>query len=453
MKLTTKIILFIIVLLTVVFTFGGYFMISRNFERSLNLVSRQNVNQYITEKFLIEKNISELKLKKGELTRGDITSVLNSVFEYTGNAEIGLYDKYGNAIETRMNQNVWLPLEQVKLSDGIAYEVKKMGDDVFMFIYSVLQLTDQSTVFVARFDITSVFDERNLQYQFFLILAATLIGISCIVIIIFSGFVTKSLKKLIHTSKKIAAGAYGERTNINSLDEIGELSKSFDLMAAEIENKINELTTANENKNEFITNFTHELKTPMTSIMGYADMLRSKEYEPQIQIRAANSIFKESKRINELSLKLMDLFSLSSEYVSIVPVPADKILSSYSKDFQKCNVLADITLIEIVLRNLYQNAKNAEAKTILVTGKIVHDKYEISVTDDGLGMKKSELEKITQPFYVVDKSRSREKGGSGIGLSLCEKIAVLHGSPLEVKSEIGKGTTVKFYLEVIHDEA
>ena len=120
-------------------------------------------------------------------------------------------------------------------------------------------------------------------------------------------------------------------------------------------------------------------------------------------------------------------------------------------DLEDCIVKADESLLEVVIRNLIQNAKKAEPKDlcIYITGKRRGNKYVISIIDTGFGIPKEHINRVTEDFYMVDKSRSRKNGGTGIGLSLCKKILELHGSKINIESEENIGTKVYFELEVI----
>ena len=232
----------------------------------------------------------------------------------------------------------------------------------------------------------------------------------------------------------------------------------------ELEKSISNLEDVANRREEFIASFAHELKTPLTAIIGYADMLRSKEMSPKSRFTAAGYIFSEGKRLEALSLKLMDIivagkqgfelkqyevgyFIRSIAAVTVPSVSNDGITLDLRWEPGEIKVEPD--LFKTLMINLVDNARKASKKndTIELFGKAENGGYALYVRDHGRGMKKEELSKITEPFYMIDKSRSRAQNGAGLGLALCQRIAELHGTALEYDSEPGKGTTVRIFLK------
>ena len=235
-------------------------------------------------------------------------------------------------------------------------------------------------------------------------------------------------------------GKFDERANIKTKDEIGELSQSFNIMAEEIENKINELNLQMKQKDDFINGFSHELKTPMTAIIGYADLLRLKKCDEELTKKALNYIYSEAKRLESLSFKLLELMSLTDEKVEMKYFNIENLIEKITKsenlilsknkvicEIEEYTVYGDFELLEVVMKNLIENADKAEPKDniILIKGqKLANNKYKISVIDKGNGIPKEHILRVTEDFYMVDKSRN--SNGSGIGLSLVKKILKLH---------------------------
>jgi len=232
---------------------------------------------------------------------------------------------------------------------------------------------------------------------------------------------------------------------------------------AELEHALHHLEDAANRREEFIASFAHELKTPLTAIIGYADMLRSKDMAPKPRFTAAGYIFSEGKRLEAMSLKLMDIIVTGRQNfekrrydagyfirsVAAVTVPS---LSSdgltLNMRWENAEVEVEPDLFKTLLVNIVDNARKASHKgqVVEIFGKREEGGYAFYVRDHGRGMPKEELAHITEPFYMIDKSRSRAQNGAGLGLALCQRIAELHGTKLEYESEPGKGTTVRILL-------
>lgn len=232
---------------------------------------------------------------------------------------------------------------------------------------------------------------------------------------------------------------------------------------ADMERLLKNLEEAANRREEFIASFAHELKTPLTAIIGYADMLRSKEMAPKSRFTAAGYIFSEGKRLEALSLKLMDIIVVGKQNfekkryeagylireVAAVTVPslsAEGLILDIRWD--KEEILVEPDLFKTLLINLVDNARKASRRGqhIELYGRKEEGGYSFFVKDYGRGMKAEEIARIAEPFYMIDKSRSRSQNGAGLGLALCQRIAELHGTQLSYESVQGEGTTVKIRL-------
>ena len=139
---------------------------------------------------------------------------------------------------------------------------------------------------------------------------------------------TRPLEQLEQASRQIAAGAYSQRTAIHGSDEIASLSRSFDEMAQAVEGTVQTLQQNARQKDDFVAAFTHELKTPMTSILGFADILRSGEVSPATRRTAADYIYHESRRLEALSGNLLALMGLEQQPPQLEAVPLGRVLQS-----------------------------------------------------------------------------------------------------------------------------
>ena len=266
------------------------------------------------------------------------------------------------------------------------------------------------------------------------------------------------------TLQALAAGDLSRRSGVQTQDELGALAREFDAMAARQEANFAALKATMEGQDRFIGSFTHELKTPMTSILGYADLLRRGTLSPEEQANAADYIFSEGKRLERLSLKLLELYLAEHQALSLVPAaPADLLqdLTAHlspglarqgivlTTQWEPGLCLLEPDLFRSLVLNLIDNSRKAIGAqgTISISCQMTERGCRLTVQDTGRGMPPEVLSHLTEAFYRVDKSRARAQGGAGLGLALCEKIAVLHQGRITFESTLGQGTTVTVSLE------
>ena len=339
--------------------------------------------------------------------------------------------------------------------------------DAFLFVTIVHLDTDVGGYYL---EISSDFTQiREQSYRFWTFYTIAVLGIA-----ILSGLslyflaerATKPLKRLTETVDDIAGGDYGRKMEIRSSDdeEIRALSGSVNSMSDAIEEKIRTISDELLKRDAFVSDFTHEMKTPMTAIIGYAQMLKSYDMDKEEKDQATDAILMESKRLERLSLQLLDLYVYRNEDVEMEELDLDVIGSelqtalrtlekkyqvAFECDLPKETVSGNRVLLLSLFSNLADNASKAsEAGSVIrIGGTPEGNRIRFYVEDHGRGIAKENLDKITEPFFREDKSRSRKLGGAGLGLSLCKEIARLHGTELLIESEQGKGTTVSFTLQ------
>lgn len=266
----------------------------------------------------------------------------------------------------------------------------------------------------------------------------------------------KPLGILSDSAKQIAAGAYEERAAISGSDEIGLLAEDFNKMADAVQEKIATLADSEQRKTMFMADFSHELKTPLTAISGYAQTLRTVKLSAEDQEEALGYIYSESKRLDRLSKKMMRLMQLDrTEALQMAEIDCvellDAVLATCKPIAEKQNIrlqvskcmgtiYGDFDLLHDAICNLTENAVKASAAEDTVT--LSAENGMITVADNGCGIPQEEIKNLTEPFYMVDKSRSRSAGGAGLGLSIVRQIVQLHGAEMEIRSTPDIGTTV-----------
>lgn len=312
-----------------------------------------------------------------------------------------------------------------------------------------------------RYDATDLMQLRNEQIESVTLLHVIAVALSTAAMLLISYLTTKPLRRLQRFTTVIGGGNYSRRARVTTLDEIGDLTVAFNEMAGAIEQKVDALELNAKQQKDFVASFSHELKTPMTSIIGYADMLRSTELDEEDAFMAANFIFSEGKRLEAMSLKLMDLVVLDkNDYklirgyarralghvVAVVTPMLEKAELTLNLEIEQQIILYEKDLLLTLVTNLIDNARKASSpgKVITLSGRRMSGRYRISVQDEGIGIPKEELNRITEAFFMVDKSRARAQHGAGLGLAIGNRIAEIHGSTLHFESELGKGTLVWF---------
>lgn len=289
------------------------------------------------------------------------------------------------------------------------------------------------------------------------------IGISLLIsvaLLLWTIVITRPISSLKKATENIASGDYSYRITYNGTDELAELSQYMNKMATHIETDTAYIESISDNRRKFIANMTHELKTPLTSILGFADVLRVKPDVSEDERRNyADIIFAEANRLKMLSSRLMELITINEVELHMSTVDVAKLLMreaemyrpiceeagvTLATDLEPAVIQADEILLSTMIVNLIDNARKASAsgKEILVRCKRSAHHVLIQVIDSGIGIPQEQLAYVTDAFYMVDKARTRKAGGAGIGLALCKAIATAHHGELNIESNLNEGTTV-----------
>ncbi|MBR0145275.1 MAG: HAMP domain-containing histidine kinase [Eubacterium sp.] len=331
--------------------------------------------------------------------------------------------------------------EELKYEDGLyIVNAKTVGD------YDLYRL----------YDITDVHGRIRSMIMTYAAVAASML----LIVILAAAFalrkVLQPLKDLTDATNDMAGGDYSRRVAVTSRDELGSLAVHFNDMAEAVEKNQRTLRESEEQKTLMMGNLSHELKTPMTAIAGYAETLLTTKLSEEQQNEALYYIYSETNRLGRLSNKMMRLLSLSEgDVVEKTDIDVEELFQgirdtvSVKKKVHSVEVemswdaeriRTDGDLIRDVIINLVDNAIKASKPggTVWVSLK----EGILSVRDEGIGIPAEELSAITEPFYMVDKSRSRKEGGAGLGLSLTKLIMEKLGASMEIRSAVGEGTEV-----------
>ncbi len=311
---------------------------------------------------------------------------------------------------------------------------------------SIIVNANEYSIYLVR-NTTDRMQEVNQLTIVCLITGLCVVLVTGLFVYLFTRRAVAPIKKLETGAEAVSRGKYDTRIDIKGKDEIAGLAHSFNIMAQSVLNKIDELNENARRKQDFINGFTHELKTPVTSIMARAQTLLVRDISPEDRARTLEGIYRQCVWMEDLSSKLTSLILLQKpieksecSVVRLMEEVRDNVQSDINLEIH-CSIKTlnmDSSLIRSALINLVSNSTKAGAKTVTITAK----DNKICVVDDGCGIEHGKIDKLTQPFYTADESRSKKNGGLGLGLSIVNSIVRAHGWDLEIKSEIGEGTEV-----------
>lgn len=461
MKFSWKIFIVSFLIIIVSFGAGGFLIVNSVFTNSLNtkIDSVCQSNAYATTSFYsMNVNVQASGYNSGfiDYTIANFTKQLSSSSD---NTKVDIGDK---SIVTDFNDSSFA--EEIKENERI-YRITEKNGRKYLQVVSLVNILSMDYYVQSIADITSVYENRDNYFRVYQIILMCVAFGASLILLIFSRLITRPLVRLTQTANEITEGNFEKRAELSSTKEIYELANSFNTMTEAVENYIEELNEEVRRRDDFVSAFTHELKTPLTSVIGYADMLRSYDLDADKRRSCADNIYREGKRLESLSVNLLDLFVLKHTDVEMREIAVNVIeretqnavlflLEKYGvtleTEFEKTIIVAEPSLLKTLIYNLIDNSCKASEKggKIIVRGACQNGRYAICVGDYGRGIPKDELAKITEPFYMVDKSRARSMGGAGIGLALCNEIARLHGSELDIKSEVDVGTVISFDVPI-----
>ena len=223
-------------------------------------------------------------------------------------------------------------------------------------------------------------------------------------------------------------------------------------------------------RKEFIADVSHELKTPLTSIMGYAETLANSEYDPEMQEKFLKVINNESIRMTKLVNDLLILSKYDNEQIECEKIEFNlgELVKSCLENLQieadkknqkvECFVTANVPTVKadkdgierVVLNILSNSIKYTEDGGVIkiYVGFVYNDAY-IKIIDNGIGIPEKDLDRIFERFYRVDKARTRKMGGTGLGLSIAKEILDKNNGRIDIKSKVGKGTEVVITIPTI----
>lgn len=449
MKIFTKLFLSIVLILTVTLTFVHFITVSDTFDSQLKVETDSALIKHQMAKYAV---LADFQAAEAE-----------SDVDFEMLQDLAVADANNFAILIILSDDV----DDIDRDEGnLKYWVEENDDQENLRVQSILSTSIGDYLFETRSDVSKIYEgSRQMSGRYReIFLIAELAG--AILAVVLSLSVTAPIRKLTRASKEMAAGNYAVKIRNGRKDELGELSESFDSMKRSVTDTMDQLELASKQKDDFVGNFAHELKTPMTSIIGYADTIYSGNLSEAEMKEAAKFILNEGLRLESLSFKLLELITIKdNKFIledtdtyqffedtqqTVMPAAAKKGVK-VTFACESVYIRIEYDLFKTMVMNLIDNAFKSGGNLVEVTGQTISGKeklYRISIKDNGRGIPEEELGRITEAFYMIDKSRSRAEHGAGLGLALCERVARLHGTSLEFRSKVGVGTTVSVVMKI-----
>ena len=372
---------------------------------------------------------------------------------------------------SKMDNHIDRPEISNAIKDGIS-KIERYSNTLneeFIYVVKKVDLPDFSFVRVAQtmdFVNLLVGHRSGTRINIFIIVSIGLL----IFTILVDRWINTPIRKVADFAKNIKDGNFENRIKIKSSDEIGELAKNMNQLAETIEADISNMKKMEDVRTEFLSNVTHELKTPIASISGYLETLLDgalddKEVNKTFLKRSLKNIKRLEVLITDLvdisrietgelimNMSQVDILTLIEELVSDANSTKknSKIDIKINNNLnEKVFVNADPDRIHQVFNNLLSNAiRYTDEGQIAISIEKNDNKVYLSVSDTGVGIETESIERIFGRFYRTDNARSRAKNGTGLGLSIVNHIIKAHGSTVKVESRLGEGTEFSFELEV-----
>lgn len=468
MKFAEKLFLAMAALLALMFALFGIWMLSSDFSQLLNKEIEQGNKESSMFHYLFEMGYQSTE-EYGEdyAVSRTLNSIAHSVERDESHMFVvrndGTFFYGGEYLELMgFSEEVEKLIASLNPDNTYGYCIRRIGGGYYMFTAAITNITESRIYLGMCRDLTSIYGARQellSRYRIALI-CLTIVGAVCIFVL--AHYITRPIHNLDRLARRIADGEYELRSRNGSRDEIGALARNFNRMADRLVEQMQKKELEAKQKEDFTTAFAHELKTPLTSIIGYADMLNSLKLSDEECHEAYFYIYSQGKRLESLSHKLLDLVSMDKNPLAFKPVSTKALEQNIrvtlrpvwrqkgirgKVDLEKAVLNGDDELLLSLFYNLLDNAMKAldkgEKSFIFMKGTCMKDCYEVKVVDNGRGIPEEEISRITEAFYMVDKSRSRKEGGAGIGMALCQKIIQIHGGKLSIESRLGEGTVMK----------
>jgi signal transduction histidine kinase len=386
-----------------------------------------------------------------------------------------LYDRGGEVVSKKPTKEGSESINQIleyALEGKTAYLVEK---DELYYLTPLSVENEQVGVIQFYYSLTEDNDFYNRIKRMLISIGAVIFCLSFIMAYFYFGSFANGIIKLEHMIDRVREGHYDIKV-LRRRDEIGRLSVGIQVMSSQIMTTmqemveeqekltlaVNKLSLLDQQQKQFIGNVTHEFKTPLTSIKAYIDLLEMYPDDDQLLETAKITIKSETERLYEMVDKVLQLSALEKYDFEYHPEKINtkqviqSVLQSLSGKLNKFGIELETELTEayinadkdslmVILINLLDNAikYNKVNGRVIVKNYIQDNHVLIEITDTGIGIPKEAADRIFEPFYTIDKNRSRQSGGAGLGLSLVKKYTQKQGGTVALVHSDGNGTTFR----------
>ena len=325
--------------------------------------------------------------------------------------------------------------------------------------YAVAEPVNSHLTMILLRDISDLYMLRNNYQRLAFGCAGIASVLLCILAMIFAGILTHPIRNLTHAAQALAKHTGQEiPLPVARRDEIGALAQAFSDMQEAIQTRENKLRDESNSRQALLDALAHEMRTPLTSLLGNARLLQG-ELPTEERKRIADSMAREIYRLSDMDQQLMKLTTLRHENIESESVSVLSILNDTAERLnqqadgitievtgQDSILYGDRELLSLLSDNLTANAIHASEPGMKIL--LIAESHGFSVQDQGIGMTEETIQRACEPFWKADKARTRSQGGAGLGLSLCQQIAELHQGTLSFDSSPGVGTKVIFTTSI-----
>lgn len=405
MKFRYKVLITNLILLSVSLGLVGYLMIHKNFE----LAKETQISNAVIQNNLVQSSVEYevlQALNREESVKGALPDIGAQVSSGMRAENVTFFIYYGDKLvynETEENANLKKVWEAQQEDGNKNYAIFEEDGHYYIYVTAASKVGDENLCMISRSDVSDAYALRDREIRYFRLILFICLMIESLLIYVISRYLTRPLEQLNRVAEEITDGSYETRITVKSQDEVGLLALSY--------------------------------------------------------------IFSEGRRLERMSVKLFDLIYLREHEMEKEAVQVENVSSEVLKvvtpsfaakglvlkeNIEPAVLYGNKELLVTALVNLLDNARKAskEHGVIEFSGKRIQEEenpfyYELSVKDYGIGMTKEETERICDEFYMADKSRARQEGGAGIGMSLVALILEHHQAELIIESEPKKGTKMR----------